>query len=60
MDHNKIAKALDRLGRSDKKHLAALERNRAERCALLTEVVESGAAGLSPDTVETVVQPKDD
>lgn len=60
MDANEVAKKLDRLGRSDKKHLAALERNRAERCALLTEVVESDAAGLSPDTVATVVQPKDD
>jgi hypothetical protein len=59
-DNNQIAKELARLGHSDLKHLRALERNRAARCALLCEVAESGQAGLSPATFETAVAPKDD
>jgi hypothetical protein len=59
MDRNEIAKQLHRLGRSDHKHLAALERNRAERCELLCSVAQSPEAALSGDVVPTVIEPKD-
>lgn len=60
MDHNEIAKKLAALGKQEHAALRKLNKVAAERCALLTEVVESGTAGLSPDTVETVIEPKED
>jgi hypothetical protein len=59
MDRDEIAQKLAALGKSDRKHLKALERNREERCAILTTVVESGEAALSPSVVPTVIEPKD-
>jgi len=58
-DRDAIAMKLAALGKSDLAHLRALERNREERCAILTEIVESGEAALSPSIVPTVVEPKD-
>jgi hypothetical protein len=55
-----IAQKLAALGKSDLAHLRALERNRAERCAILTDLVESGEAALSPSIVPAVIEPKDD
>lgn len=59
MDADEVAKALAKLGKSDFKHIAALERNRVERCELLCALVESGQAGLSPTVAPLVVEPKD-
>ncbi len=60
MDHNEIAKKLAALGKQERAALNRLNRIANERCALLTEVVESGTAGLSPATAEEVIEPKED
>lgn len=65
MRKNEIAKELAELGASDfrltakiKAHLAALEENRARRCAILTELAQHPDTGLDADIVAASVQPK--
>lgn len=59
MDANQVARKLHALGKREAAALRQLQAIAAERCDLLGQVVNSGAAELSPETVALVIEPKD-
>jgi len=58
-ERNALAKELADLGRSDARHLAKLEANRARRCEILTSIVTHPDAAVSDDVIAYATAPKD-
>jgi hypothetical protein len=58
--HCDIARELGKLGRSDAKLMAKLERNRARRCDLLTDLMQLDREHLDDDTVIAAAAPKNE
>lgn len=60
MNERAISERLAALGRSDMKHLAKLEANRAERCELLRQAAQLAcdAGHLDGEVTANVIEPK--
>lgn len=58
--HCEIARELGKLGRSDAKLLAKLERNRARRCEVLHDLMQLDRQHLDDETVIAAAAPKNE